>query len=339
MTDQTKQKFLDAMYKSDIATAADEFRQVSNASVFKNYYATGFASLDRALGGGIPDGLTIVGALSGLGKTTIMMQIMNQLADGLTPGIVFSLEMSRVELTAKEISRRTFINTGGDLMLSRTARDLMSRDVVMNLSAEAWDVVEEAKAQMGFGAKLTIVEQQSKPITAENICTYVRNWMTFNPGEKPVVLVDYLQILEPEDPKTPDIQAINHSLKLLHTLAKDLGIAIIAISAINRAGYDEPIDRKAFKGSGGIEYSADVLIGMELHGVGGGCIVEREMASDVRAVDLVILKNRFGGVNQRIEFRFYTPFNHFDCLTRDEEKPGKGTPDFPYTERVLNLAH
>ena len=68
---------------------------------------TGFDALDRALDGGLYEGLYIVGAISSLGKTTLVTQIGDQIASGGQDVLVFSLEMARAELMAKSISRHT----------------------------------------------------------------------------------------------------------------------------------------------------------------------------------------------------------------------------------------
>ena len=59
---------------------------------------TGFDALDRALDGGLYEGLYIVGAISSLGKTTLVTQIGDQIASGGQDVLVFSLEMARAEL-------------------------------------------------------------------------------------------------------------------------------------------------------------------------------------------------------------------------------------------------
>ena len=43
-----------------------------------------------------------------------------------------------------------------------------------------------------------------------------------------------------------------------------MDITIIVISSVNRANYMQPIDFESLKESGGIEYSADVIWGLQL---------------------------------------------------------------------------
>ena len=80
--------------------------------------------------GGLYEGLYGLGAISSLGKTTLALQIADNIAyDGETPVMYFALEMGWQEMTSKSISRLTAINearkTGeinGDL--AQTTRSL-----------------------------------------------------------------------------------------------------------------------------------------------------------------------------------------------------------------------
>lgn len=56
---------------------------------------TGFSGLDKVLNGGLTPGLTILGALSGLGKTTLALQIADQIASRGENTLFVSLEMSK----------------------------------------------------------------------------------------------------------------------------------------------------------------------------------------------------------------------------------------------------
>ena len=76
---------------------------------------TGITALDKALGGGIYPGFIVLGAIPGLGKTTLALQIADLIAEGKQPDgdyiprrvLFFSLEMPRADILAKSISRLT----------------------------------------------------------------------------------------------------------------------------------------------------------------------------------------------------------------------------------------
>ena len=71
-------------------------------------YSTGLKALDKALNGGLREGLYCIGAMSGFGKTTLVLQIADTIAAAGDDVLYISLEMSADELTAKSISRRTY---------------------------------------------------------------------------------------------------------------------------------------------------------------------------------------------------------------------------------------
>ena len=69
---------------------------------------------------------------------------------------------------------------------------------------------------------------------------------------------------------------------------------------------------EAFKESGAIEYSSDVLIGLQLEGVGNSSFdVDKAKQQYPRKVDLKILKNRNGSTGESVGFNYYPKFNSF----------------------------
>lgn len=64
-----------------------------------------------------------------------------------------------------------------------------------------------------------------------------------------------------------DKRNIGETTRNLKRMSRDFKIPIVVISALNRDNYAAPISMAAFKESGGIEYGADVLIGLQLTGL------------------------------------------------------------------------
>ena len=62
---------------------------------------TGFLTLDRSLNGGLFNGLFVLGAVPGLGKSTLALQIAYNLSGRGYPVLYFALEMNRAWITAK----------------------------------------------------------------------------------------------------------------------------------------------------------------------------------------------------------------------------------------------
>ena len=69
---------------------------------------------------------------------------------------------------------------------------------------------------------------------------------------------------------------------------------------------------ESFKESGAIEYSSDVLIGLQIEGAGGKDFdVNEAKNKDPRKIELVILKNRSAATGGKIAFEYYPMFNYF----------------------------
>ena len=81
-------------------------------------------------------------------------------------------------------------------------------------------------------------------------------------GEKPVVLIDYLQIIAHRaDVHFTDEQNLDRIVCALKKMSRQYELTVFAISSFNRENYNLEVSMNAFKESGGIDYSADVLLG------------------------------------------------------------------------------
>ena len=87
-------------------------------------------------------------------------------------------------------------------------------------------------------------------------------------GKKPVVFIDYLQILQPEQDEKGRTQTtketVDTTVTELKRISREQGLTVFVISSVNRANYLTPIDFESLKESGGIEYTADVIWGLQL---------------------------------------------------------------------------
>lgn len=73
-----------------------------------------------------------------------------------------------------------------------------------------------------------------------------------------------------------------------------------------------------------IEYSSDVLIGLQLHGAGEkGFDATKEKSKTPREVELVILKNRNGATGKKIGYNYFPMFNYFEETGEIQEDDDK----------------
>jgi replicative DNA helicase len=71
---------------------------------------------------------------------------------------------------------------------------------------------------------------------------------------------------------------------------------------------------EAFKESGAIEYSTDVLIGLQFSGIGEErekFNLNEEKKQNPRKIQAVLLKNRAGKSGMTIDFDYYPEYNFF----------------------------
>ena len=69
---------------------------------------------------------------------------------------------------------------------------------------------------------------------------------------------------------------------------------------------------EAFKESGAVEYSSDILIGLQLAGPKGKEFdVNVEKKKNPRNIELIILKNRNGRTGDKLTYEYYPLFNYF----------------------------
>ena len=230
--------------------------------------STGFEELDSILDGGLYPGLYVLGAISSLGKTTLTLQIADNIAKSGKGVMIFSLEMSRTELMAKTLSRESLVQS---LAKTQTTKHAQTTRGILRASFRAEAGSQEIlQAVVGeyheWGRKETIHEGVGD-IGTDAIRSTVEAYMSEHDGIPPVIVIDYLQILAAVDMRATDKQNTDRNVTELKRISRDYQTPVIGISSFNRENYAAPVNMAAFKESGAIEYSSDVLIGMQVEGL------------------------------------------------------------------------
>lgn len=271
---------------------------------------TGFPKLDQETGG-LYSGLYIVGAVSSLGKTTFIHQMADQMAEKGETILYFSMEQSRAEMVSKSISRQIAKTYGVNSNISSlkirkgTAGDdgkIYEAMMKYQTYAERVNIV-----QTGFSSDISFIEK-------------VTNTFIQAKGVTPIVIIDYLQIIDIEGNMT-DRQRIDNIIKKLKKIQLQHGLTMIVISSLNRSNYTTAIDFESFKESGLIEYSADVVWGLQLEAIHEAEnndkvserreILQKAKADTPRKIELVCLKNRYGISNFTKSFEYYPQCDYF----------------------------
>lgn len=276
--------------------------------------STGFPILDKSLDGGFYEGLYIVGAISSLGKTTLVTQIADQVASRGHDVLIFSLEMARAEIMAKSISRHTVmevLQTGGEMKNAKTVRGITAGNRYEKYNSTERELIKNAVQTYSGYAKHIYITEGVGDLGVNQIRATVEKHTRYT-GNTPLVIVDYLQILAPANERATDKQNTDKAVMELKRISRDFKTPVIGISSFNRDNYNNAVSMQAFKESGAIEYSSDILIGLQLKGAGQKDFDATEAKSkSPREIELVILKNRNGKTGDKVPFEFYPMFNYF----------------------------
>ena len=306
-------------YLSDsVRSAIPLLREYIAKNASRPALSTGFYQADTALGGGIYTGLYVIGAVSSLGKTTFTLQVADNLAKAGNDVLFFSLEQSRFELMAKSISRESFgvcRRQKLDISNAKSSLGVLDGRRAASYSDEERYVLDMAfRSYESYSEHLFIYEGIGS-ITVGEIRDRVKAHTAYTGCTRPIVIVDYLQILKAAegDERASDKQITDRNITYLKQLSRDFDIPVIAVSSLNRQNYSERINMAAFKESGAIEYGSDVLIGLQLKGAGEKDFdITLAKAKDPREVEFIVLKNRSGAVSREgVQLNYYPKFNCF----------------------------
>lgn len=313
--DEAEQAQREAYLNTSTAHYLQSFIDGIADSVNTPYIPTGFKTLDAVLDGGLYEGLYIVGAISSLGKTTLITQIADQIAQAGQDVLIFSLEMARAEIMAKSISRHTLqqvLSNGGDIRNAKTTRGITTGKRYEGYNKTERELINGAIVAYSQYAGHIYISEGIGDIGAEQIRETVKQHTLFT-GNTPVVIIDYLQILAPYSERATDKQNTDKAVMELKRISRDFKTPVIGISSFNRANYSVAVTMEAFKESGAIEYSSDVLIGLQLKGAGKKDFDANEAKKkSPREIELVILKNRNGSTGDKLGYRYYPLFNYFE---------------------------
>ena len=275
---------------------------------------TGYKNIDLMTS--LYPGLYILGAISSLGKTTFAHQMADQISASGTPVLFFSLEQSALELVSKSLARTYAKHIDG--LSSLQIRKLPKDDPRLIKAIEEYKKISE---------NLYITDCDDFSIDIDKIISVTDTFIQ-KTGKTPVVIVDYLQVIQlPEKYSTKE--SIDIILKKLRALSRKNNMVVMAISSLNRQNYLSELDFEAFKESGGIEYTADVLWGLQLSVIHdpifdkANCLNEKRQkireakAKPVREIELICLKNRYGISSYTCTFDYIANNDYFEPTFKD----------------------
>lgn len=233
---------------SPSATAAElmqaKYDQLQSDDVVAPGIATGWLELDDILRGGFHAGeMIVIAARPSVGKSAFMLQAAMSMANGGTPAVLYSLEMSREQIGERLLS-----------MASGVGSHRLRKNM---LHVEEWGRINEAVSRLG-GANLHI--DDSAALSVATVRSRARR-KAARDGVK-IVFVDYMQLMVgvKSDSREQEVASISRGLK---ALARELSIPVVVLSQLNRRADETPGSRprlSQLRESGAIEQDADVVI-------------------------------------------------------------------------------
>lgn len=249
--------------------------------------STGLGGLDAALSGGLQTKrLFVILGGPGSGKTTLVNQIAERVAESGRPVVYLTTEDPMSTLLAKTIARLGRIDYGAVLQGRASEQQAINdvlRELVQRKSAERLLYIE------GSGALLDEVFTLARQ-------HFARFADEAQGGGAGILIVDYLQRVARAQLSllraggTRDLRETVTSLtEQFRDLARDLNCTVLAVASQNRAsGYANTNAMTSAKESGDVEYTADVLMSLAKDEQ------RKEVPLFCEARSLLLAKNRLG---------------------------------------------
>lgn len=206
---------------------------------------TGFTDLDDLTHGLHPGQMIVVAARPAIGKSTMALDIARASAiKNNQAAVIFSLEMSRTEITMRLLSAETEV----PLQKLRTG---MLGDNDWSKLAQRMGSVSEAPLFVDDSPNMSLTEIRAK-------CRRLKQR-----NDLKLVIIDYLQLMTSGRRVESRQQEVSEFSRALKLLAKELEVPVIAVSQLNR-GAEQRTDKKPqlsdLRESGAIEQDADMVI-------------------------------------------------------------------------------
>jgi len=256
---------------------------------------THYPDLDRILGGLQPGELILLAARPAMGKTSLALNIAQNVAlRSKLPVAVFSLEMAKEQLVQR--------------MLCAEARIDQTHFRTGQLKEAEWVALTQA---MGLLAEAPIFIDDTPAITINEIRGKARRLK----GENGLglLIIDYLQLIHSHrrtENRTQEISEISRSLK---SLARELGVPVLALSQLSRAveqTQDKRPNLSHLRESGALEQDSDVVLFIYRHDY------YFEDSEKQNIAEIIVAKHRNGPTGS-VELAFLKEFTRFVNLLRE----------------------
>ncbi len=279
--------------KTLLAEAVDKIETLFEMEGDITGASTGFNDLDEMTSGLQPADLIIVAGRPSMGKTTIAMNMAENIAiSGDKPVAVFSMEMPGESLAMR--------------MMSSLGRIDQHRVRTGKLEDDEWPRLTSA---INLLAETKLFIDDTPALTPTEVRSRARR-LAREHGQLGLIVLDYLQLMQSPSSGENRVQQISDISRGLKSLAKELNVPVVALSQLNRNLEQRPNKRPVMsdlRESGAIEQDADLIVFVYRDEV------YNEDSPDKGIAEIIIGKQRNGPLGTvRLTFLGqYTRFENF----------------------------
>ncbi len=249
---------------------------------------TGLRRFDEQIGGLFPEELIILAARPGVGKSALASQISYHNANKGRAVYFASLEMSRTELIIRTMCGESGVDSRRIRAAQLTADDHLR---LMEISGK----IAELPWTFHDPAELTVydIRRAARRMKRDGL---------------DLIVVDYLQLIRPDNPKDPRQEQVSLMSRQLKLLSRELKVPVLVLAQLNRE-----TDRNHYpklsnlRESGAIEQDADVVLFLHRDERGA-----EESSGDQEPPLLIVAKNR-NGITGKIPLEWIASETRYQC--------------------------
>jgi replicative DNA helicase len=234
--------------------------------------ASGFIDLDQLTAGFQNSELIILAARPSVGKTAMALNIVRHvIVEEQMPVLFVSLEQTRIELAERLLAAQARVDS------HKLRKGHLSGDDIGKLHG-AGDVLRNAQLYIDDSPSQGMLR-----IMANARRLKIRNGIR-------LVVIDYLQLIDPENRRDPRQEQVAQISRRLKHLARELEIPVMALAQVNRSSEDRTDHRPRLadlRESGSIEQDADTCLMLHRPGRFDG-------SQEDNIIEVIVAKQRNG---------------------------------------------
>lgn len=260
---------------------------------------SGYPDFDQ-IGGGLQSGFILLAARPSVGKTTLALNIARNVANLGMEVLIFSLEMTDMQLVRKFLSMEAQINSK---YFNNAAK----------ITESQWKALSNASGQI-YDKGIYI--DQSSQLKASEVFIRGRQFKTLYP-KTGLIVIDYLQLLAPETNQGTKNDKTAETSRTIKLMAKELDLPLLVLSQLSRATelrQDKVPTLADLRDSGSLEQDADMVTFLYREDY----YDKEKKSNDLSPIQWVIAKNRGDGGIGLVELNYFKTIQRYESVEKHQ---------------------